>query len=118
MNWITQSETFQKLLGAVEREFGVPGGVQAPGRSKSVVMARHALWWLLRRHAGHSYPEIGSAMEPARDHTTVMSGIASFERRLAGSAELIATIARVEAVLVVWAPASTARRVRVEAVAS
>jgi chromosomal replication initiation ATPase DnaA len=50
-------------------------------RSQAVSHARQELWWRIRHHPEHdySYPEIARLF--ARDHTTIMAGIAAHERR-------------------------------------
>jgi len=115
MNWISRSEAFLTLLEAVEREFGVPrADIEGRDRYQSIALARHALWWLLRKRGKHSYPEIGNSMERSRDHTTVMSGIRRFEQHMASRPELADRMALLEARLD-WTPAITLRRVRVAA---
>lgn len=111
MNWITHSPRFEQLLVAVEREFGVPREViHGAGRKQSAIVARHAFWWLLRRHTRHSLPELGEAMDPPRDHTTIMSAVKAFEARRT-SPELSAALERIEAEIA--ASARPVQRVRV-----
>jgi hypothetical protein len=44
--------------------------------------ARHELWWLADRYTRWSLPQMGRA-SGGRDHTTVLHGIRSYERKLA-----------------------------------
>lgn len=46
--------------------------VLGSGRSRTLVVARHAVWLALRRR-GHSYPEIGRAC--GYDHTSVLEAV-------------------------------------------
>ena len=55
--------------------------LRSPTRLRRYVHARHLLFWLLRTGHGLSLLEIGMLTE--RDHTTVMSGLKSHERRMA-----------------------------------
>ena len=67
------------LLDAVCRRRNVAREeVCGRGRTRSVSRARHELWWELRRHPGMSFGEIGRLF--ARNHTTVMMGVRTFER--------------------------------------
>ncbi len=47
-------------------------------RYRTVARARFECMWLMRRHAGMSFPEIGAYLG-GRHHTTVMSGVAKIE---------------------------------------
>ncbi len=49
-------------------------------RHKCVAEARVVAYWLLRRSTQFSFPEIGRAVG-GRDHTTVMHGVRSCQRR-------------------------------------
>ena len=52
-------------------------------RSRSVVRARHELWWRVRHHPDRCYslPEIGRLF--GKDHTTILAGIEAHARRSA-----------------------------------
>jgi len=107
MNWITRSESFQLLLQRAELLFGVtPETLASKDRHKSLVIARHAVWFVLRRW-GYSYPEIGSTFGDF-DHSTVMNALRSFERKVDADPRLR------EQLEALYGPVSTARRVRVE----
>jgi chromosomal replication initiation ATPase DnaA len=67
------------ILLDVCRTFGVTlGSLVGKERHKSIVRARHAAYWLLRR-AKLSFPEIGREVGK-RDHTTIMSGVRHAEK--------------------------------------
>ncbi|MES2359941.1 MAG: helix-turn-helix domain-containing protein [Gemmatimonadota bacterium] len=48
-------------------------------RPHRVCVARHHAWWELRQRGYWSYPDIGKLF--GRDHTTIMAGVQSHERR-------------------------------------
>jgi chromosomal replication initiation ATPase DnaA len=51
-------------------------------RSRAVSYARQEVWWRIRYHPEryYSYPEIARLF--ARDHATIIAGIAAYERRV------------------------------------
>ncbi len=53
------------------------------GRTRTVALARHELWWHLRAARDFSYEEIGRLFE--RNHSTVLHGIRAY-RRVTGEA--------------------------------
>jgi chromosomal replication initiation ATPase DnaA len=55
-------------------------------RTQSVAAARQELWWLIRHHPDRSYSFVEIARFFGRDHTTVLHGVAAYERRCAASA--------------------------------
>lgn len=52
-----------------------PAAICAATRVPHLVRARHLAAWLMRQHAGMSFPAIGAALG-GRDHTSAMHGIA------------------------------------------
>lgn len=58
-----------------------------PRRHKQFTEARCLLYWLLRRGLGMSFPDIARAVG-GRHHSTVMAGVRSHERAMAGSERL------------------------------
>jgi chromosomal replication initiation ATPase DnaA len=100
----------QVLLADVERLLGVPVD-EVLGRSQQprIALARKAVYWVLRGQR-YSYPEIAQATERL-DHTTVIHGVRSFEKRIGVDPELRAIAEQLAG------PVSTARRVRVAEVA-
>lgn len=72
-------ETIQRLCA---REFGVSVmDILSRRRPAPAVRARHTAMYLARHLTRCSFPEIGR-MFGDRDHTTVMHGVASIERRI------------------------------------
>ena len=66
---------------------GVPlAELCGPGRTQSVVRARHEVWWRIRHHPERylSLPEIARLFN--RDHTTIKAGIEAHAQRLAVAA--------------------------------
>lgn len=73
------------LLQLAARRWNVDGEqLPGPGRDQLLCAARHHAMWLLRTHTRMSLPRIG-ALFGGRDHTTVLSGIASHIERAAGT---------------------------------
>lgn len=86
-------EVVAEVLAIVAREYGVaPAELTGPRRTRSVAEARLMAYALLRDTAGMSYPEIGQAL--GRDHTTVIHGVRSTARHIAGDAYAAAAFAR------------------------
>jgi chromosomal replication initiator protein len=87
-------EAVAAVLAVVAREYGIEADeLRGPRRTRSVAEARLMAYALLRDTAGMSYPEIGAALGD-RDHTTVMAGVRSTARRIAGDAYAAAAFAR------------------------
>ena len=75
----SQQRTINMLIGAVAESFDVPVELLCSrDRHRSVVKARQALYWLLRRTTELSSPEIGRALE--RDHATILTGVRAVEK--------------------------------------
>lgn len=60
------------------------GQVCGRARHASIATARHAVWTLVRRRFGLSYPEIGELF--GVDHTTVMAGVKKAQPRVDAAA--------------------------------
>lgn len=54
-------------------------------RSRAVSYARQEVWWHLRHHPERYYSYPGIARLFARDHATIMAGIAAYARRVAAA---------------------------------
>lgn len=48
-------------------------------RPENVCIARHMIWWMIRKYLELSLPAI--AKEYEKDHTTILTGIRNFEKR-------------------------------------
>lgn len=73
------------LVKLAARHWGVRAELlPGPSRDGLVVAARHHAMWLIRTHTRMSLPQIGQ-MLGGRDHATVLSGIASHQKRMAGA---------------------------------
>jgi chromosomal replication initiator protein len=81
--------TPQRILSAVAEAFAVnPEALLSPWRVASVIEARHAAAWLLRRLTALSYPEIGRVL--GRHHATVIAGERAFAAKRAKAGERLA----------------------------
>lgn len=58
-------------------------GVLGRKRTQGLAIARHEIWWTIRTQTVLSVTEIGELF--GVDHTTVMNGIESYERRTEAS---------------------------------
>lgn len=88
-------------LRAVARQYGVPAGeIKSPMRLAHIVRVRQIFFYITKRLAKRSLPDIGRRTG-RRDHTTVLHGIRKIEGILAGAddaaAQLAADIAEIEA---------------------
>lgn len=73
------------LIKLAARHWGVHTDLlPGPSRDGLVVAARHHAMWLMRTHTQMSLPQIGR-MLGGRDHATVLSGIESHQKRMAGT---------------------------------
>ena len=59
--------------------------VMQKDRHKSIVAARFAIWYAMRKHPDrcYSFPDIGRIW--GADHTTIMHGVAMHEQRTGGA---------------------------------
>jgi len=83
LTWNTR--TVQRALAASCEAFGEDVRAVTTGTHRSgAVVARHAAWWLLRRHVvpTPSFPELARALGRL-DHTTVLLALRRVEHRLA-----------------------------------
>jgi chromosomal replication initiator protein len=114
-HWLRQTSAWLEVTANVERVFGVPvDALLSTARTNSVCLPRFACFWALREVHGWSYPDIGAAF--ARDHSTVMGGLRSLQRRVERDRRLGE---RLELLRPRYnALVSTARRMRVAEVAS
>lgn len=73
------------LLGLVDEVCARRGVLRADicgrPRSQSVSRARQEVWWLIRHDAERYFSRQDLAQLFARDHTTILAGIAAHERR-------------------------------------
>lgn len=68
------------LWGIATLEGVTLADILSRSRMKSIVRARHACFWMIREGYGKSSTEVGKLF--GVDHTTVLDGIRSHERRL------------------------------------
>lgn len=72
------------IVRLVSVTFGVlPEEIRSKNRHQSIMVARHACYWLARFATSPrlSFPEIARGIGN-RDHTTVMAGLAKAQRRI------------------------------------
>jgi chromosomal replication initiator protein len=86
-----------RIVGEVCRAFRVTrADLTSPRRTARVALARHVTMWLCRRHTEVSLDGIGAELG-GRDHSTVVHGLRTIERRLAADAELREQVRALEA---------------------
>ena len=67
--------TADDIINAAAEHFGVrPCDILGPGRSKSLIRARHITLAICRERLEMSYPELGRVFGD-RDHTTIMNAV-------------------------------------------
>jgi len=75
---------FEDIERGVVSHFGLqPGDLRARRRTKKVAEARQVAMYLMRQHMGASYPAIGQFLG-GRDHSTVVHGFQTVEKRCKG----------------------------------
>jgi chromosomal replication initiator protein len=73
--------SFDDIVAGVTRHFGLrPGDLQARRRTRKISDARQVAMYIMRHHAGSSFPMIGEYLG-GRDHSTVVHGCQAIERR-------------------------------------
>ena len=73
--------SLEEIDAAVTRHFGLrPGDLQARRRTRKVADARQVAMYVMRHHAGASFPSIGEYLG-GRDHSTIVHGCQAIERR-------------------------------------
>ena len=83
------------VLGLVARHFGLRvRDLSSASRSPRIAMPRQIAMYLVRRHCGLSYPEIGQRF--GRHHTTVLHACRRVEGHLAGSGGVASAIRLLE----------------------
>ena len=91
----SQEVVFSRVLRMVSHQFNVsPKAIMGRNRSASVVRARHVVMLLCRRR-DFSFQEIGTAM--GRDHSTIICGVKTAERREHESKKMARDIAAADA---------------------
>ncbi len=85
----TTDQTIVRLL--VEHSGHAPNELCSVRRKQSLVHARHAGMWLLRKHTSLSLPQIGRCFG-GRDHSTVLHGIRSVDGQAERYAHIIVPI--------------------------
>ncbi len=79
--------TVRRVVLAAAAVFGVlDEDIYGPDLHVPIPRARHAAWWLCRREASMSYPQIGRAF--GRNHSSIVTGVVRLERRLAAGERL------------------------------
>jgi chromosomal replication initiator protein len=85
----------EDVLNAVARQFNLRvRDLRSTGRSARVTTPRQIAMYLMRRHCGLSYPEIGRRF--ARHHTTALHSDRVIQEQLAENASLRAAVVLVE----------------------
>lgn len=87
--------TMERLYDALAEVFGVyrPSIPRRVRGTADVSRARQVGYYILRHHGGYSFPAIGD--EFGRDHSTVIFGVESIEKRLTNDPALQLQIDRV-----------------------
>lgn len=77
-----------EIKDEVAREFQLARhDIDSDRQSRDVTVPRHIAYKLARLHTTYSFPRIGRDFG-GRDHTTIMTGIRSIDKRLAKEPEL------------------------------
>ena len=89
--------SFDAVLDAVSREFGVPRRQirQAARRDRATVLARQVAIYVARRQTGMSLRDVAGELG-CRDHSVAAHAFASLKRRLEDDAELERRVVRLE----------------------
>jgi chromosomal replication initiator protein len=89
--------SFDVVLDAVAREFGVPRRQirQAARRDRATVLARQVAIYLARRQCGLALRDVAVELG-CRDHSVASHAFASLKKRLDGDAELAQQVTRLE----------------------
>jgi chromosomal replication initiator protein len=83
------------VIEVVARHFGVPvRELRSSSRTARTATPRQIAMYLLRRHCGVSYPEIGRRFN--RHHTTVLHSDRLVQRKIAGDSGLRSTVVLLE----------------------
>ncbi len=87
--------TYDAIVAAVCERFGLrPGDLASRRRSRHIALPRHVAMYLCRRLLNASFPHLGELFQ--RDHSTVMHGVMSIERRVRGDASFLLTVEQLE----------------------
>jgi chromosomal replication initiator protein len=87
--------TPEDVLNAVAQQFNVrPRDLRSPSRSPRITTPRQIAMYLVRRHCGLSYPEIGRRF--AKHHTTALHSDRVVQQQLGENASLRAAVLLVE----------------------
>jgi chromosomal replication initiator protein len=89
--------SFDAVLDAVAREFGVPRRQirQAARRDRATVLARQVAIYVARRHCGLALRDVAGELG-CRDHSVAAHAFASLKKRLDADAELARQVTRLE----------------------
>ena len=97
----TRSESgpsLDEIEARVVTHFGLkPGELRARKRTRKVAEARHVAMYIMRNHAGASFPTIGQQLG-GRDHSTVVHGCQAVKKRCAEDPKfrgLVETLVRI-----------------------
>jgi len=81
VNDVPRTPTLEEIAERVVSHFGLrPGDLQARKRTRKVSEARQICMYLMRQHAGASFPMIGEFLG-GRDHSTVVHGCQAITKR-------------------------------------
>ena len=94
----SSAPSLDDIEARVTTHFGLkPGELRARKRTRKVAEARHIAMYIMRNHAGASFPAIGAQLG-GRDHSTVVHGCQTVKKRCAEDAKfraLVETLVRI-----------------------
>jgi chromosomal replication initiator protein len=87
--------TYDAIVAAVCERFGLrPSDLASRRRSRHIALPRHVAMYLCRRLLNASFPHLGELFQ--RDHSTVIHGVMSIERRVRGDSSFLLTLEQLE----------------------
>jgi len=87
--------TYDGIVAAVCERFGLrPIDLASRRRSRHIALPRHVAMYLCRRLLNASFPHLGDLFQ--RDHSTVIHGVTSIERRAKSDPAFLLTIEQLE----------------------
>jgi chromosomal replication initiator protein len=87
--------TYDGILAVVCERFGLrPSDLASRRRSRHIALPRHVAMYLCRRLLNTSFPRLGELFQ--RDHSTVIHGVTSIERRVKDDPSFLLTVEQLE----------------------
>jgi chromosomal replication initiator protein len=87
--------TYDGILAVVCERFGLrPSDLASRRRSRHIALPRHVAMYLCRRLLNTSFPRLGELFQ--RDHSTVIHGVTSIERRVKHDPSFLLTVEQLE----------------------